>query len=64
MIAKTPQVTSVRYRYHAERRAAPIIKRYGYDDKVAREGVLPHKDNGRKIPMPEYKYVSFGEFAN
>lgn len=55
MCTRTPQITAVRYRYHAEIIAKPAIRRYGYKDPINREGVWPHRDNGRKLPMPEYR---------
>lgn len=57
IVAKTPQIQPVRYRYHAEKRANPYIRRYGYVDKLARSGLLPHVGacTRGKIPMPEYK---------
>lgn len=54
--AWTPQVTPVRFRYHSEKIAnGPIIKRYGYEDKVQRRGLLPRPKDAQKLSMPTYK---------
>jgi len=51
-----PQVTTVRFRYYAEKIAnGGFIRRYGYKEKIIQEGLLPHKDNGRKVQMPTYR---------
>ncbi|XP_046400417.1 39S ribosomal protein L51, mitochondrial [Ischnura elegans] len=48
--------TVLRYRHHADKVAAgPIIRRYGYKEKLLQEGTLPRLDCGRKLPMPEYR---------
>lgn len=54
-VPKLPQVSTVRFRYHAELRAKPMIRRYGYKDKLALEGLLPHKSNGEIIPITTHK---------
>lgn len=52
---KTPQIQPVRYRYHAEKKK--YIRRYGYEDHLARSGLLPHYGDEKVKPFPEYKYV-------
>lgn len=51
-----PQITTVRTRYYAEKIAkGPLIRRYGYKERLLQSGTLPHRDDGRKILMPEYR---------
>lgn len=54
-VVKTPQIQPVRYRYHAEKKK--YIRRYGYEDHLARSGLLPHYGDEKVKPFPEYKYV-------
>ncbi|XP_015598875.1 39S ribosomal protein L51, mitochondrial [Cephus cinctus] len=52
----TPQLTSVRFRYHADKVAkGPRPRRYGYKEKAEIRGLLPHIISGKRIPMPVYK---------
>lgn len=53
----SPQITTVRFRYHSEKIAkGPLVQRYGYDDGVERRGLLPRpKDVKEKLPIPTYK---------
>lgn len=48
-----PQLTTVRYRYFANKR--PLVRRYGYEDYLFKGGVLPRIVSGKKLPMPTYR---------
>lgn len=53
--AWVPQVTSVRFRYHADKIAkGPLLRRYGYKDPIDMKGLLPRGDD-RVRTMPLYK---------
>lgn len=54
---RSPQICSVRYRYHADKIAnGPIIKRYGYKEHLFTQGLLPRiKGETKKLPMPTYR---------
>ncbi|XP_023015305.1 mitochondrial ribosomal protein L51 [Leptinotarsa decemlineata] len=53
-----PLLTTVRYRYHAEQKIArgPLLRRYGYDDKMLQSGPLPRDPKGKKLIMPAYRF--------
>lgn len=50
-----PNLTLVRFRYYADKIEKGFIRRYGYEERINQSGLLPHKDNGRRIPMPIYR---------
>lgn len=53
--AWTPQVMSVRFRYHADKIAkGPLIRRRGYNDPINMKGLLP-RDSDKRLPMPIYR---------
>lgn len=46
----------VRYRYYAEKIArGPIAKKYGYNDPLFQNGILPRLKNAKRLPVPLYK---------
>lgn len=52
----SPIKTFVRFRYHAEKIAnGPIIKSFGYKDKVRMRGLMPRIKDAKKLPIPDYK---------
>ena len=52
----TPQVTCVRYRYHAEKVArGPLLRRYGYKELIDQRGTLARESNKRVREMPIYR---------
>ncbi|XP_063221673.1 large ribosomal subunit protein mL51 isoform X2 [Bacillus rossius redtenbacheri] len=54
--ARTPQVSCVRYRYHADKiKRGPLQRRYGYEETIFQGGLLPHVESDKKLPMPDYK---------
>ncbi|XP_053996627.1 39S ribosomal protein L51, mitochondrial [Hylaeus anthracinus] len=52
----TPQVTSVRFRYHANVRVkGPLMRRFGYKDPIDMKGLLPRESDRRVNPLPLYR---------
>ncbi|XP_042874954.1 39S ribosomal protein L51, mitochondrial-like [Penaeus japonicus] len=52
----TPQTTSVRHRYHADKlERGPLMKNYGYEEKLHTKGMLPHIVHGKRLPIPMYR---------
>lgn len=46
----------VRFRYYSDKvEKREVIRRYGYKERIIQDGLLPHKENGRKIPIPAYR---------
>lgn len=57
-VVRTPQIQPVRYRYHEELREKGYARRFGYTDKLARSGVIPHysgKGASKLEELPTYK---------
>lgn len=51
-----PQVTPVRFRYHADKIAKPLLRRYGYESPIDQKGLLPHTGGDERIiPYPIYR---------
>lgn len=51
----TPQVTTVRFRYYADKIAkGPLVRRYGYKDPIDMKGLLPRNED-KRLPMPIYR---------
>lgn len=69
-VIKSPQIQPIRnfghspvqYRYWTEKR--DYIRRYGYDDKLKREGLLAHYGDKRILCFPQYKYYVPNEIKN
>lgn len=52
----TPQLQSVRFRYHADKVAkGPPIRRWGYKEHILQGGLLPRTNSGQKLPIPTYR---------
>lgn len=53
----SPEWTTVRFRYHADKVAkGPVQRRYGYEEKLFRGGLLPRTAYPDKpLPMPVYR---------
>lgn len=51
-----PEKTTVRYRYHADKVArGPLVRRYGYEEKILQSGLLPRHKDFKKLSIPLYK---------
>ncbi|XP_011142175.1 39S ribosomal protein L51, mitochondrial [Harpegnathos saltator] len=52
----TPQVMSVRFRYHADKiKKGPLIRRYGYEEHIDMTGTLARESDKRILQMPLYR---------
>ncbi|XP_068908877.1 large ribosomal subunit protein mL51 [Tenebrio molitor] len=50
-----PEVLQVRFRYHADKVArGPLLRRYGYEEKILQRGTLPRLKGAPKLSMPTY----------
>lgn len=52
----TPQITSVRFRYHADKLArGPLIQRYGYKNPIDMRGPLARDSDKQMKQLPIYR---------
>ncbi|XP_044259951.1 39S ribosomal protein L51, mitochondrial [Tribolium madens] len=51
-----PEALQVRFRYHADKVArGPLLRRYGYEEKILQRGTLPRVKGAPRLPKPLYK---------
>lgn len=52
----SPQLTTLRFRYHAEKIArGRLLRRFGYENPVLQSGMLPRIKDAEPLPMPKYR---------
>lgn len=52
----SPNLNFVRYRYHADKiKNGPLVRRYGYEERIVQGGMLPRSKDFGPLPMPRYR---------
>ncbi|KAJ3665345.1 hypothetical protein Zmor_000843 [Zophobas morio] len=51
-----PEILQVRFRYHADKVArGPLLRRYGYEERILQSGTLPRVKGAERLSMPMYR---------
>lgn len=53
----SPPVSQVRFRFHKDKiDAGPLLRRFGFEEKILNRGMLPHVKHERHLPGNQYKH--------